>query len=51
LLERFEPIRYNQQPAACNIAKLYACLGNRLAQMSGSHHQVQIIQSYPMRPT
>jgi hypothetical protein len=47
LLERFETLHYNQQPAACNIAKAYACLGNRLAQMSGSHHQVQIIQAFP----
>ena len=46
-LERFEPIRYNQEPAACNIARTYASLGNRLARLSGSHHQVQIIQAFP----
>ncbi len=47
LLERFEPIRYNEQPAVCSIARLYAGLGNQLAKWSGSHHQVQVIQTYP----
>ena len=47
LLERFENLRYNQQPAVCNVARAYACLGNRLARLAGSHHQVQVIQSFP----
>jgi hypothetical protein len=47
LLERFETIRYNQQPAACNIARAYACIGNRLARLAGSHHQVQVFQAFP----
>jgi len=47
LLERFEKIRYNQEPAACKIARAYACFGNRLARWSGSHHQVQVFQAFP----
>jgi hypothetical protein len=47
LLERFEPILYNQQPAVCTIARFYAGLGNRLARLVGSHHQVQVFQSFP----
>ncbi len=48
LLERFETIHYNQEPPACNIARAYACLGNRLARAAGSHHQLQVIQAFPM---
>jgi hypothetical protein len=47
LLERFETIRYNQQPAACSVARAYACIGNRLARLAGSHHQVQVFQAFP----
>ncbi len=47
LLERFETIHYNQEPAACNVARAYACLGNRLARLAGSHHQLQVIQAFP----
>ncbi len=47
LLERFETLHYNQQPAVCNVARAYACLGNRLARLAGSHHQVQVIQAFP----
>jgi hypothetical protein len=47
LLERFETIHYNQEPGACNVARAYACIGNRLARLTGSHHQVQVIQAFP----
>jgi hypothetical protein len=47
LLERFEPIHYNQEPPACSIASAYAAIGNRLARWLGSTHQVQVFQFRP----
>ncbi len=46
-LERFYPIQFTLAPASCNIAQSYARFGNFLAQMLGSHHQVQAFQAAP----
>jgi hypothetical protein len=47
LLERFEPIYYNQEPAVCQIAQMYVSLGNTLARWSGSQHR---LKAYQFRP-
>jgi hypothetical protein len=47
LLERFEPIRYNEEPPACGVAQTYAQFGNLLARWTGSHHQVQVVRANP----
>ncbi len=46
-LERFYPINFGVAPPTCNIAQSYARLGNLLARMAGSHHQIQAFQSAP----
>ncbi len=46
-LERFEPIHYNQEPPACNIANAYVRFGNTMARWLGSHHR---LQAYQFRP-
>lgn len=43
-LHRFIPLQYNTQPGSCNIAGLYAAIGNALAGLAGSSHRVQSIQ-------
>jgi hypothetical protein len=47
LLERFEPIYYNQEPAVCQIAQMYVSLGNTLARWSGSQHRLKAFQFRP----
>jgi len=47
-LERFQPVHFNTAPATCNLAKLYAWLGNKLASSLGSRHRLQITQTNPM---
>jgi len=47
LLERFEPILYNQEPAACSLASSYASLGNKLARWIGSQHRMEVYQFRP----
>ncbi len=47
LLERFEPILYNQEPAACSVASSYAYLGNKLASFFGSQHRLEVHQFRP----
>jgi len=47
LLERFEPILYNQEPAACSLANSYAYLGNKLAGWLGSQHRMEVYQFRP----
>jgi hypothetical protein len=47
LLERFHPIRFNAAPATCNIAESYVKLGNLMAKMMKSSHQIQAFQSNP----
>jgi hypothetical protein len=47
-LERFVPIRYTVAPPSCSVARSYARLGNALARLAGSQHQVQVIQHRPL---
>ncbi len=47
-LERFVPIRYTVAPPACSFARSYAMLGNTLARMIGSQHELQAIQRHPL---
>lgn len=47
LLERFEPIRFNEEPPTCSVAQAYAQFGNLLAHWTGSHHQVQVVRADP----
>ena len=45
VLERFYPIHYNSAPATCNIAESYVKMGNILAKMLKSSHQIQAFKS------
>jgi len=47
VLERFYPIQYNSAPATCSIAESYVKLGNILAKMLKSSHQIQAFKSNP----
>ncbi len=47
LLERFERINFNEEPAACSLAQAYANVGNTLARWLGSQHRVEAIQFRP----
>jgi hypothetical protein len=46
-LHRFEPIRFNESPATCDLALSFAKLGNALAAMTGSKHRVKAFYSDP----
>lgn len=46
-LARFVPIQFEVQPGTCNIANLYASLGNIFAKLAGSTHRVQVFQADP----
>jgi hypothetical protein len=46
-LERFQRIRFNTAPATCNLAKSYVWLGNWLARLMGSRHQLQVLHTNP----
>lgn len=46
-LTRFCPIQFEVQPGTCNLANLYASLGNLIASLSGSAHRVQVFQANP----
>lgn len=46
-LVRFCPIEFEVQPGTCNLASLYAGLGNVIAKLSGSTHRVQAFQADP----
>lgn len=46
-LVRFCPIQFEVQPGTCNLANLYASLGNIFAKLSGSTHRVQVFQADP----
>ncbi|MBN2549846.1 MAG: hypothetical protein JXB15_11850 [Anaerolineales bacterium] len=46
-LERFCPLDFGTAPATCDIARSYAALGNALARLAGSRHQIQAFQSNP----
>lgn len=43
-LERFEPIVFTSQPGTCDIASLYASIGNGIAALLGSSHRVEPIR-------
>jgi hypothetical protein len=43
-LERFEPIVYTSEPGTCDLASLYASLGNGIAALLGSSHRVETIR-------
>jgi hypothetical protein len=47
LLERFAPIRYTSEPPTCTVAKTYAWVGNRFAQVLHAEHRLQVIQARP----
>jgi hypothetical protein len=47
LLLRFQPIYFNTTPPTCNLAKGYASLGNILARLTGSRHQIQVLRVFP----
>jgi hypothetical protein len=47
LLLRFQPIHFNTTPPTCNLAKGYASLGNILARLTGSRHQIQVFRVFP----
>jgi hypothetical protein len=46
-LLRFEPIRFNESPATCDLALAFAQLGNSLAKVLGSKHRVKAFYSDP----
>jgi len=43
-LERFQPIRYTNEPGTCNLANVYAVIGNTLAKLFGSKHQLEAMR-------
>jgi hypothetical protein len=47
LLERFEPIHYIDEPAACSIANSYVNIGNWVASRLGSKHRLTAYQYHP----
>jgi hypothetical protein len=46
-LVRFCPLEFNNQPGSCGIAASFAALGNLLASLAGSKHQVQVVRADP----
>lgn len=48
LLERYDPIRYNSEPPTCTVARTYAWVGNRFAQILRAEHRIQVIHSRPL---
>lgn len=46
-LLRYEPIRFNESQATCELALAFAQLGNRVARMMGSKHRVKAFYSDP----
>lgn len=46
-LTRFCPIEFEVQPGTCNLASLFASVGNIFAKLSGSSHRVQVFQANP----
>jgi hypothetical protein len=46
-LTRFCPIEFEVQPGTCNLASLYASLGNIFARLTSSTHRVQVFQADP----
>jgi hypothetical protein len=47
-LVRFCPIQFDVQPGTCNLAGLYATVGNLIAKLAGSTHRVQVFQANPL---
>ncbi len=46
-LVRFCPIVFNTEPGSCSIAAGFAAVGNALAKLAGSRHQVEVIRADP----
>ena len=46
-LERFCPIEFNLQPGTCGLANTYASIGNSIARLLGSNHQLISVQANP----
>lgn len=46
-LLRFEPIRFNESPATCDLALSFVKFGNALATLTGSKHRVKAFYSDP----
>lgn len=46
-LERFCPIQFSESPPTCSIAGTVADIGNTLAKLSGSQHQLRAITANP----
>ncbi len=46
-LVRYCPLEFNNQPGSCEIAAGFAALGNVLANLAGSKHQVQVVREDP----
>jgi hypothetical protein len=47
-LERFCPIQFSESPPTCNLAGTVAEIGNALAKLAGSQHQLRAITANPM---
>jgi hypothetical protein len=47
-LERFCPIVFSQEPGDCSLANAYAKIGNGIARLFGSKHQLDVIKADPM---
>lgn len=46
-LERFHPIEFTTQPGTCGVASTYASIGNAIARLLGSQHQLISVQANP----
>ena len=46
-LVRFCPLEFTNQPGSCEIAASFAALGNALANLAGSKHQVRVVRADP----
>jgi hypothetical protein len=46
-LARFCPIEFNTEPGSCDIAQAFAAIGNFIASLLGSSHQVDVFQNKP----
>ena len=43
-LERFESLRFMEEPASCGIAQAVAWVANAIARLLGSHHRLEVIR-------
>ena len=47
-LERFCPLQFDSAPGTCDLAKAAANIGNAFAQLLGSTHRLEALQSTPL---